>query len=282
VVEPLRRSDGFVFSDTPDGAVFPIPDSVSQRYERLVRRLGIATTLHKLRHYSATELILAGIDVRTVAGRLGHGGGGTTTLRTYTAWVSEADQRAASGWSTRMPTRAELNVSRAWIRDDPRHPYERIAAELARQVETGELRAGELAPKAEALAADHGVSLATARRAMTLAKDWGALIADNSGRPRIARRRSFPPVDAEVQQATTGDASYWSVVVSGPGGERFAARTVRGDLARPDSFRSHLIGIVRAERPDLEGQPEGVWVGDYELHLSRPGQSEPLAILRLG
>jgi site-specific recombinase XerD len=40
--------------------------------------LNIATTLHKLRHYSATELIRAGVDVRTVAGRLGHADGGTT------------------------------------------------------------------------------------------------------------------------------------------------------------------------------------------------------------
>ena len=37
------------------------------------------------------------VDVRTVAGRLGHGGGGTTTLRVYAAWVSEADQRASTG-----------------------------------------------------------------------------------------------------------------------------------------------------------------------------------------
>jgi site-specific recombinase XerD len=42
--------------------------------------------LHQLRHYSATELIAAGVDVRTVADHLGHGGGGSTTLRTYTAW----------------------------------------------------------------------------------------------------------------------------------------------------------------------------------------------------
>jgi integrase len=61
----------------------------------MARSLGIKTTLHKLRHYSATELIAAGVDIRTIAGRLGHGGGGTTTLRVYAAWVSEADQRAA-------------------------------------------------------------------------------------------------------------------------------------------------------------------------------------------
>jgi nucleoside-diphosphate kinase len=59
--------------------------------------------LHQLRHYSATELISAGVDVRTVAGRLGHGGGGTTTLKVYSAWHSEADQRAASALGMRMP-----------------------------------------------------------------------------------------------------------------------------------------------------------------------------------
>ncbi|RZT88803.1 site-specific recombinase XerD [Pseudonocardia sediminis] len=99
------RADGFVFSSSPDGSEFLKPDTVTQRYERLARRLGIETTLHKLRHYSATELIAAGVDIRTVAGRLGHGGGGVTTLRVYSAWISEADQRAAGGLASRMPRR---------------------------------------------------------------------------------------------------------------------------------------------------------------------------------
>lgn len=59
----------------------------------------------RLRQYSATELVAAGFDVRTIAGRLGHGGGGTTTLRVYSAWVSEAHQRAAAALGPRMPPR---------------------------------------------------------------------------------------------------------------------------------------------------------------------------------
>lgn len=101
------QEDAFVFSGAPDGASFPKPDALTQRYERLAVRLGIDTTLHRLRHYSATELITGGVDVRTVAGRLGHAGGGTTTLRTYTAWVSEVDQRAAVGLGAGMPRRPE-------------------------------------------------------------------------------------------------------------------------------------------------------------------------------
>jgi integrase len=57
------------------------PHSVSSRYRNLARRLEIDTHIHALRHYSATELLTAGIDLRTVAGRLGHGRGGATTLR---------------------------------------------------------------------------------------------------------------------------------------------------------------------------------------------------------
>ena len=79
----------------PDHSTWLTPSSVSQRFARMCARLGWDMNIHELRHYSATELISAGVDVRTVAGRLGHGGGGTTTLRTYAAWVSEADQRAA-------------------------------------------------------------------------------------------------------------------------------------------------------------------------------------------
>jgi site-specific recombinase XerD len=51
--------------------------------------LGIDSHLHVLRRYSATELLTAGVDLRTVAGRLGHGGGGATTLRVYAARVQE-------------------------------------------------------------------------------------------------------------------------------------------------------------------------------------------------
>ena len=94
--------NAFVFSLAPDSSAHLKPDSVTQRYDRMAKRLSIDTTIHKLRHYSATELIRAGVDIRTVAGRLGHGGGGATTLRVYTAWVAESDQRAAATLAARL------------------------------------------------------------------------------------------------------------------------------------------------------------------------------------
>jgi integrase len=62
--------DAFVFSTSVDGSAHMKPDSITQRYNRLAERIGVKTTIHKLRHYSATELIAAGVDIRTVAGRL--------------------------------------------------------------------------------------------------------------------------------------------------------------------------------------------------------------------
>ena len=98
--------DCYVFSSDPESRMPTSPDAVTQRYKRMANSLGIETTLKSLRHYTATELISAVVDVRTVAGRLGHGGGGATTLRVYTAWTSEADQRAAHVVSGRMPVRS--------------------------------------------------------------------------------------------------------------------------------------------------------------------------------
>jgi integrase len=81
------------------------PHGVSSRYKDMAKRLGIETHIHALRHYSATELLSAGIDLRTVAGRLGHGGGGATTLRVYAAWVAASDRKAAEILGSRMPKR---------------------------------------------------------------------------------------------------------------------------------------------------------------------------------
>ena len=92
-VRPARTSYVFSYSPTNDRPCNP--SGVTHRYSRMCAGLGIESHLHALRHYSATELLTAGVDLRTVAGRLGHGGGGATTLRVYAAWVGEADRKAA-------------------------------------------------------------------------------------------------------------------------------------------------------------------------------------------
>lgn len=172
--EPVP-ADAFVFSLAPDNSTYMRPNSVSERYSDLADRLGIATSLHKLRHYSATELIAAGVDIRTVAGRLGHGGGGTTTLRVYAAWVSESDQRAAGNLGARMPARpSEPPVRQQRVNRAP-YPYEVVAATLRKQIDAGELPEGEFLPAIKALAATHSVAVGTAHRAVTLLIESGRL-----------------------------------------------------------------------------------------------------------
>jgi integrase len=92
----------YVFSYRPAHDAPCDPNGVTHRYSKMCRELGIDSHLHELRHYSATELLTAGVDLRTVAGRLGHGGGGATTLRVYAAWVGESDRRAAEILGSRM------------------------------------------------------------------------------------------------------------------------------------------------------------------------------------
>jgi integrase len=100
------KPDAFLFSAAPDSSVPLLPGSVSQKYSRQARAIGVDSQLHELRHYSATELLAAGVDLRTVAGRLGHDGGGATTLRVYAAWVPESDRRAAAALARCLPASA--------------------------------------------------------------------------------------------------------------------------------------------------------------------------------
>src|SRR5205823_6353947 len=134
--------DAFVFSLSPDGSTTYKPSSISQRYRRLAKVQHLRSTrFHALRHYSATELIAAGVDVRTVAGRLGHSGGGSTTLRVYADWVSAADVQAAATMAGIIPRPVVASPT-------PRGPYEVIAEELRVQIQNGELAAGDPLPPA--------------------------------------------------------------------------------------------------------------------------------------
>ena len=62
-----------MFSQAVDGSVPWRPDSTTRAFRVLCKKAGVTgVRLHDLRHYVATRLLASGIDVRTVAGRLGH------------------------------------------------------------------------------------------------------------------------------------------------------------------------------------------------------------------
>ena len=87
--------NAFVFSNTVDGSEPWYPDSVSRSFQRLCKQEGLTgVRLHDLRHFVASQLLSAGVDVRTVAGRLGHRNA-ATTLNVYAHFLEQSDRAAA-------------------------------------------------------------------------------------------------------------------------------------------------------------------------------------------
>lgn len=85
----------FLFSHDVDFSTAWRPNYATLAFGRLRDELGLeGVKLHHLRHFSATQLLSLGIDVRTVSGRLGHANA-STTLDIYAQFVEQADERAA-------------------------------------------------------------------------------------------------------------------------------------------------------------------------------------------
>jgi integrase len=88
-------SSSFLFSHEVDFSTPWRPNYATLAFGRLRDELGLeGVKLHHLRHFSATQLLSAGIDIRTVSGRLGHANA-STTLDFYAQFLQAADERAA-------------------------------------------------------------------------------------------------------------------------------------------------------------------------------------------
>ena len=89
-------ADGFVFSDAPDGSTFWWPSRLDRHFARVRKQAGLpmSVKLHGLRHTQVTQLLDAGVPLRTVSGRVGHRDSSTTT-NIYSHWIAESDERAA-------------------------------------------------------------------------------------------------------------------------------------------------------------------------------------------
>jgi integrase len=120
----------YAFSPEPDGSTPWNPDTMTHRYRRYARRVGITSSLKELRHYSATELLHAGVDLNTVAGRLGHAEG-STTLKFYAQFTASADQRAAIIIPSQLDALRKRERLRELYREAPAADLGHLAATLA-------------------------------------------------------------------------------------------------------------------------------------------------------
>jgi len=103
--------DPYLFFAEPDGSTPFHPDTPSKIFRKVCDKLGFPYHLHQLRHFTATQLIAAGVDIRTVSGRLGHSDP-SITLRVYSHVLEQQDRAAAellgSKISLPKPIPAEL------------------------------------------------------------------------------------------------------------------------------------------------------------------------------
>jgi integrase len=88
--------DAYLFSNQPANARPWNPDWATHRVADLAVAAGVQLNIKAMRHYTASQLLAAGFDLGNTAARLGHSGGGATTLKHYADPVSEVDRRAAA------------------------------------------------------------------------------------------------------------------------------------------------------------------------------------------
>jgi integrase len=93
----------YLWSDVEDGLDPLRPGTATEYFARLAvqcdmvgpNRKSPRYSLHSLRHFAATQLVGANVDVRTVSGRTGHADA-TTLLRIYAHALEERDVEAAN------------------------------------------------------------------------------------------------------------------------------------------------------------------------------------------
>jgi integrase len=110
------NTDGFVFTQTADGSQPLHPDTITNGFRRLCVRLGIeGVRLHDLRHLHATQLLAAGVPVRTVSGRLGHANA-STTLNVYAHFLEASDREAADVMGGLLQAPADKSATSSVVR----------------------------------------------------------------------------------------------------------------------------------------------------------------------
>ncbi|MEO6086245.1 MAG: TetR/AcrR family transcriptional regulator C-terminal domain-containing protein [Umezawaea sp.] len=161
--------------------------------------------------------------------------------------------------------------------EDP--PYLRIATELKRRIEEGELTPGSRVPSVRGIAAEWGVAIATATKVVAVLRDEGLVHAV----PRVGTvvatpapsRRSAPRRDSSAQLTREQVVSAAVDIADGAGFAALSMRTVAAELGVPTmSLYKHVRGrgdlaLLMADavfaRHRLPAVPPPTWRAQLEL-----------------
>jgi len=189
--------DAYVFSPDPAGLCPWHPDHFTHTFRELADLVGITEPLKNLRQFNATQLLSAGVDLRTTAGRLGHSDGGATTLKVYADWMPATDRKAAKQLSDDLTALRAAQTAKAGGGETVAAPALRrvsrpleeilepaadgrttylvvVVAALKSAIGAGRLEPGDLVPTVDQLSAWFGIARSTAQRAFAVLGGRGA------------------------------------------------------------------------------------------------------------
>lgn len=94
------------------GQIFPgwKPDSISHKWINLMKKLGIKGRLHDLRHSTASYLVMAGVDMRTIQIILGHSNIATTQIYAHLTQDHARDALLKLGNLQKISTMGNIRV----------------------------------------------------------------------------------------------------------------------------------------------------------------------------
>jgi len=190
--------DAFMFTPDPMGSRPWHPDHFTHAYRALADELGITQPMKNLRHFNATQLLAAGVDLPTTAARLGHSDGGATTLRVYASFTPPADQRAAellagdlAALREKAAEGSSVALSAARARALARAPrgidevlplvtvastYRDVVVCLREAINSSRLEPGDLVPTVSEIAERFGIARSTAQRAISFLGKEGMIV----------------------------------------------------------------------------------------------------------
>jgi len=114
LLEAVLVADPYLWSQDPTGGTPWRPARVTDAFRQARRRVGLDNVeFHHLRHFTASTLAGAGVDVRTIAGRLGHANP-AVTIKTYSHFLGAARPPGRRGDAAAptppWPTRREIGT----------------------------------------------------------------------------------------------------------------------------------------------------------------------------